>query len=363
MIVTLLVFLAVLSVLVYVHEFGHYLLAKLNGVKVLEFAFGFRPRLLSKKVGETEYSVNLIPLGGYVRLFGENPEEQGPRSFRSKSVFQRLQILVAGALMNLVLAWLILTVLFAHGFDPLMPGVAANPFVQATQQVSVVRVINDSPAALGGVQVGDVINRVDDQPIATDQEFVAVMNTKRGHEVKLALSRGTEKLELKLLARQTPPPGQGVLGVAIRSIGTVKSTVLASPAAGLYETGRIIGISIQGIGNFARNLFIRGRVSEDVTGIIGIGALTGVTRRLGFEYLVQLIAVVSIGLGVINLVPLLPLDGGHVAALGYEKLAGRPMNERQLGTLATIGLALVFLLFIVVTYKDIIRFNVLERLF
>ncbi|QQG49924.1 MAG: site-2 protease family protein [Candidatus Berkelbacteria bacterium] len=360
---TLIVFLVILSVLVYVHEFGHFLLAKLNGVKVLEFAFGFRPRLFFKKIGETEYAVNLIPLGGYVKLYGEGDGEKGPQSFRSKSIFQRFQVLVAGALMNLVLAWLILTGLFMTGFDPLMPGVGNNPFVTATQQVGVVRVVEGTPASSAGILAGDTITKVDGQAVASDQEFVALVNNKRGKELVLTLDRNGEQQLVTLTPRENPPPGQGMLGVAIRSTGQVRSSVLMAPVAGFYETGRIIGVSAQGIGNFAKNLFIRGKVSEDVTGIIGIGALTGVTRRLGFDYLVQLVAVVSIGLGVINLVPLLPLDGGHIAALGYEKLAGRPMSDRQLGALATVGLALVLLLFVVVTYKDIVRFDILGRFF
>jgi regulator of sigma E protease len=363
MALTLLVFLAVLGVLVYVHEFGHYLLAKLNGIRVFEFAFGFRPRLWAKKIGETVYAINLIPLGGYVRLFGEDPKEQGPGSFRSKTAFQRFQVLVAGAVMNLLLAWVILVALFANGFDPLMPGVSSNPFVSSTQLVSVVRVVDGSPAQEAGIQTGDVITAVDGQQVATDQEFVAVIGSKRGQVVSLTLRRSAETLTVNLQARENPPQGEGALGVGIRSSGEVKSTVVAAPAAATYETGRIIGLSAEGFGRFVKNLFFRGEVSEDVTGIIGVGALTGVTRRLGFEYLVQLVAVVSIGLGVINLVPIMPLDGGHILALLYEKVFGRPLSERQLGTFAALGLAFVLVLFVIVTYKDIIRFNVIERLF
>ena len=360
---TLLVFLLVLSVLVYVHEFGHFLLAKLNGVKVLEFAFGFRPRLWAKKIGETEYAVNAIPLGGYVKLYGEDESEQGPQSFKSKTIFQRFLILFAGAFMNLLLAWVILIVLFANGFDPLMPGVADNPFVEATQKVQVVKTIENSPAAAAALREGDEILKVDGQAIASDQEFIALVSTKKGQPIVLTVKRDQQTRDITLVARQNPPPGQGALGVAIRSLGEVKTSVIAAPAAAFYETGRVVGISAKGMGDFIHNLFIRGKVSEDVTGIIGIGALTGVSRRLGFEYLVQLVAVVSIGLGVINLFPILPLDGGHIAALVYEKIAGRPLSERQMGALAAAGLAFVLLLFVVVTYKDIVRFDIFGKLF
>lgn len=363
MVVTLLVFLLVLSVLVYVHEFGHYFAARRNGVKVHEFAFGFRPRLWAKKIGDTEYAINAVPLGGYVRLHGEQVAETGPDSFRSKSLWQRFQILVAGAFMNLLLAWVVMSGLFMTGFDPLMPGIAANPFVGSTQEVTVVRVLPNTPAQAAGLQEGDVIKSVNNQVVATDQEFVALVAGEKGKEVTLVFVRAGQEQAAKLTARANPPAGEGALGVAIRSSGEVRSSVVAAPAAALYETGRIIGLSAKGVVDFGKNLVIRGRVSEDVTGLIGIGALTGVTRRLGLEYLLQLVAVVSIGLGVINLFPILPLDGGHIAALGYEKVAGRPLSERQLSGLAAAGLAIVFVLFIIVTYKDIVRFDVVNRIF
>jgi regulator of sigma E protease len=363
MIVTLLVFLLILSVLVYVHEFGHFFAARRNGVRVYEFAFGFRPRLWAKKIGQTEYAINAIPLGGYVRLYGEQATETGPESFRSKSIFQRFQILVAGALMNLILAWVVLSGLFMAGFDPLMPGVATNPFISSTQEVTIVRVLPDSPALAAGLRSDDVIRFVNGEKVASDQEFIALVSRYKGETVDLVVSRAGQEREVSVLARENPPAGEGALGVGIRSAGEVRSTVLKAPLAAFYETGRIIGLSAQGVVDFGKNLFIRGKVSEDVTGLIGIGALTGVTRRLGLEYLLQLVAVVSIGLGVINLFPILPLDGGHIAALGYEKVAGRPLTERQLGALAGVGLALVFALFVIVTYKDIVRFQVLERIF
>ncbi len=363
MLVTLLIFIIILGVLVYVHEFGHFIVAKLNGVKVLEFAFGFRPRLFAKKSGDTVYAVNAIPLGGYVRLYGENEAETGSESFRSKTVFQRFQVLVAGAVMNLILAWLILTVLFITGFDPIMPGVARNPFVSGKQYVEIVKVVPNSPAEVLGLHVGDIVVSVNGQTVTDDLDFVNKINALRGQLATLTLKIESGLVSQQITPRLNPPAGEGALGVGIRTAGTVRSTALKAPLAAGYETGRVIGQSLQGFGHFIKNLVVKQQVSEDVTGLIGIGALTGVTRRLGFQYLVQLIAIVSTGLGVLNLIPILPLDGGHIAALGYEKMAGRPLGEKQMGTLALVGIAFVFLLFIVVTYKDIVRFDVFQRLF
>lgn len=359
MVVTGIIFLAILGFLVFIHELGHFLVAKRNGVKVEEFAFGFRPRLFAWQRGETTYAINLIPLGGYVKMYGEADEATGPRSFRSKTIFQRFQILIAGIIMNFLFGWLIFTVLFAVGFVPMYPGVANNPFVHSRQVVTITAVADDSPAKVAGLLAGDEITAVNGQEIAVDQEFLSMVRANRGHDVTIAYRRAEISNQVTLLARDNPPEGQGPLGVAVESSGKVRTSVLASPGAGLYESGKLVWASAAGFGNFVSQLIVKQQVSEEVTGLIGVGKLTGATRQLGLDYLVQLIALVTIGLATINLMPIIPLDGGHIAALIYEKLAGRPLSERQLGTLATIGLAFVLLIFVVVTYKDVVRYNIL----
>src|SRR3990167_5466133 len=157
MAVKLLIFLAVLGVMVFVHELGHFLIAKKSGVKVEEFAFGFRPRLWSKTIGETTYAINLIPLGGYVKMFGESDGKTGPRSYKSKSPSSKVAILVAGATMNLLMAWIILTILFITGFQPFTPNASRNPFLSEKPSVAVASVVQGSPAELGGFSLDDKI--------------------------------------------------------------------------------------------------------------------------------------------------------------------------------------------------------------
>jgi regulator of sigma E protease len=363
MFVTLIVFLLILGLLVFVHELGHFWLAKRNGVKVEEFAFGFRPRLWGKKVGETTYAINLIPLGGYVKLFGE-AGEGGKRSLKSKSIWQRFQILVAGSAMNFLLGIVALTILFSVGFTPIFPGAAENPFVDSRQQVQISAVSSGSPADLAGLVAGDRIVTFAGQAVNSDYQLVGLINQYKGQKVELEFIRSAqEPVTVKLTPRLNPPSGQGPLGTAISTVGQVKSSVLKAPVAATWESGKIIGLSAVAFGNFVKNLVVKQQVNDDVTGLIGIGALTGAARRLGIDYLAQLVAIISLGLGVINLMPILPLDGGHIAALGYEKIARRPLSERQLGYLATAGLFFVLLLFMIVTYKDIVRFDVIERIF
>lgn len=364
MIATLLVFLVILGILVFVHELGHFLAARRVGVRVEEFAFGFRPRLLSKKIGETEYALNLIPLGGYVRMFGEDKKEMGPRSYRHKSIGQRFVILVAGSGMNLLLGWVVLSTLFIIGFQPLFPGTGANPFISQRPTVVIKAVNPNSPAALTHLAQGDQILAVDGQATGSDQEFISYVQANLGQPIRLSVKPTTgSNQEVTITPRQNPPVGEGALGVLIESQGQVRSLWYKAPLAGLYETGRIIGLSVTGFFDFVTHLILQQKVSENVTGLVGVGVATGVLRRLGIVYLAQLVLLVSIGLGVVNLMPIMPLDGGHLAALAYEKIARRPLTDRQLGILTNGGLAFVFLMFVLVTYKDVIRFNIINRFF
>lgn len=363
MFVTLLVFLAVLALLVYAHELGHFIAAKRNGVKVKEFAFGFKPRLFAKKIGETTYAINLLPFGGYVKMYGEQEDETETGSFKSKTIWQRFQILVAGSIMNLVLAWLILWGLFTVGFDPIVPGVNLNPLLTITPQISVAVVAQGSPAEAAGIMPGDVLVSLNDQKVTDELDFLTRARQLRGSEVILDIKRGDEILKFKVQSRLNPPEGQGAIGIGVNQLGEAKTSFLLAPIAALIETGRIIVVSIEGIGRFFGELILKQKVSEEVTGIIGIASLTGTASRLGFEYLLQLVAVVSVGLGLINLAPILPLDGGHITVLGYEKIAQRPLSEKYFGYLTAFGLALVLILFLSVTYKDVIRFDILGRFF
>ncbi|HSX42196.1 MAG TPA: M50 family metallopeptidase [Candidatus Saccharimonadales bacterium] len=362
MLITLLVFLAIIALLVFVHELGHFLVAKWNGVVVEEFAFGFKPRIWGKKIGETFYAINAVPLGGYVKMLGEGDDAAGPGSFKSKTIFQRFQVMVAGAVMNLLLGWVLLTILFWVGFQPLFPGVAKDPFVHQTSTVLVTGVSAGSPAQTAGLKAGDQIVAINGEKSATAQEFIASVGSFLGQPVNLTVKENNVAKTVVVTPRVHPPAGQGAIGVALTSSGNVKAGLLAAPAAAIYETGRIIGLSVAGFGHFVATLVAHQRVSQDVTGLVGVGVLTGVARRLGLTYLAQLVVMITIGLGVINLLPILPLDGGQIVALGYEKAAGRPLNEKQLNALVAIGLGIVLLLFVVVTYKDIVRFNIFQRI-
>ncbi|HUD21005.1 MAG TPA: M50 family metallopeptidase [Candidatus Saccharimonadales bacterium] len=362
--ITLLVLVIILGVLVFVHELGHFLAARANGVRVEEFAFGFRPKIWSKKIGETVYAINAIPLGGYVKMYGETDAgETGPKSYHDKNPWQKFSILLAGAFANLVLGWLILTILFMTGFDPIYPGIAANPFVGNLQPVVVQVVAKDSPAAQAGLQVNDQLVAVNGSKVATSAEFIEAIDQDKGTLTTIEYKRADSTQIVTVTPRVNPPEGEGAVGVEITAAGRVSTQAYRAPIAAFYETGRIIKISAEGFYDFVKTLLVQRQVSQNVTGIIGVGEMTGVARTLGFSYLAQLVALVTIGLGVINLLPVLPLDGGHIIVVVYEGITRRKVTEKQFGWLAAVGLALVIVLFLIVTVKDIIRFDILGRFF
>lgn len=363
MLVTTLVFIAVLGLMVFVHELGHFLVARKNGVRVDEFAFGFKPRLFSKKVGDTTYAINLIPLGGYVRMAGESDDQTGPDSYKTKSPLQKVYILVAGSTMNALLGILIFSILFIAGFEPFISGVANNPFINEKPAVSVGLIQENSPAAVSGFKTDDKIISVNGETIVLDQEFISRIKKFAGEPVLIQVDRNGSLLDLTVTPRIDPPAGQGALGVGIATTGQVRSAWYLSPLAATYETGRIIGLSAVSFVSFIKDLLVTQKVSEDVTGIVGVGALTGVARRLGVEYLAQLVAIISIGLGVVNLMPILPLDGGHIGVIIYEKISRRKLSEKAFGQIATAGLVFILFIFLAVTFKDFIRFDVIGRLF
>lgn len=363
MLVTLIVFIAIIGLLVFVHELGHFLAARKMGVKVKEFAFGFKPRIWGKKIGDTTYAINAIPLGGYVHMKGEADKEGGDDSYNTKSPAAKALILISGVLMNFLLGIVLLVILFIAGFEPLIGGIGSNPFVKSLQEVKITDINSNSPAEAAGLKIDDIVTTVNDKKIASDQEFIIEISRNRGESVEIGLLRAGQEKSVSVVPRTDPPEGEGPLGVGISSSGEVSTSVLNSVPAAVYETGRIASLSAIGFGGFIKNLVVEQEISEDVTGIIGVGAATGIARRLGWEYVVQLVIVVSIGLAIVNLVPILPLDGGHLAVVGYEAVTKRKLGERGLNYFAGFGLLFIIFLFVVVTSRDFIRFQVWDRLF
>lgn len=357
---TFIIFILVLGVLVIVHEFGHFWIARRNGVRVDEFGFGFPPKIFGIKKGETVYSLNALPLGGFVKIFGEDMEEgqNDPRSFATKSIGQRSRIIVAGVIMNLFLA----IVLFSFGAIIGSPTAIdkSNEKYASNVNVQIISLAKNSPAESAGLKTGDKILslKVGAQEVKTDivenvQKFIS---DHRGEEMTVSVLRGkSETVELKTTPRVNPPEGEGAIGIAMARVGIVKYPIYLAPVRGVEATYNVGANFIESIYSILRTWITDGKIIGEVAGPVGIFNLTGEAAKLGFIYLLQFIAILSVNLAIINIVPFPALDGGRLLFLGLEKIKGSPVSVKWEKYAHLVGFALLILLILLITYKDVRR--------
>jgi len=341
--ITVIAFLGILAVLIIAHEFGHYITAKASGVAVEEVGIGFPPRLLSFKRGGTIYSLNAIPLGGFVKMAGEeDPKVAG--SLASKSIPVRLLALSAGSLMNLLLPLLLFSVAFMV------------PHNVVYGQVQVDEVAAGSPAARAGIAAGDTIFEIDGNKVNNIGDVQRQIQLKLGQPVALLIKHvdGTTE-EVRAVPRWQPPEGEGAIGVAV---GVVSPTVVRQS----YPFWQAIPMGVQEcIETFVlfKNGIISmviGSVPRVVAGPVGIAQLTGEVAQAGLSPLLEFAAFLSINLGIINLLPLPALDGGRIAFVLLEAVRrGKRISARIEGMIHMAGFALLIGFILLVTYQDIIR--------
>ncbi|MEK7536988.1 MAG: RIP metalloprotease RseP [Patescibacteria group bacterium] len=356
---TAIIFIIVLGVLVLAHEFGHFYVAKKAGMKVEEFGFGFPPRLFGIKRGETVYSINWIPFGGFVKIYGEDGEDRdNSRSFASKPAGQRAKVIVAGVLMNLFLAAVLLGL---GNFLGLRIGLAGNEdFTAKDIKIQIIQVSQDSPARAAGLKILDEIKQlqkgedlVRPKNVEEVQDFVKKYG---GEEIVLIIGRNGTEVNLKLIPRKNPPVGQGAIGVNLAKTGVVSYPWYEAIWRGIRDTG-VMAVNIMiALGLFFRNLFVDSRLIADVSGPIGIAVLTGQAAGLGFNYLIQFVALLSINLAVLNIIPFPALDGGRLLFIGIEKLKGSPVPKKIEGFVNAAGFAFLIALMIWITVKDVTKF-------
>lgn len=363
----IILFILILGVLVFVHELGHFLTAKKIGAKVEEFGFGFPPKIFSVKYGETEYSLNFFPLGGFVKIFGEDGEgRESPDSFVSKGIGGRALTLGAGSLMNWIFAFVLLSILAFVGtpqaIDIDTKGAVSN------RQTIIIAVGFDSPAKEIGLELGDAILLIKipsvepagnfiDINISSVEQFQKIVAENKGKEIILTIKRGKEILDKKITPRFNPPEGQGPVGVALADTGLVSYPFYLAPFKGLEAALNFTFAFIKGIFNLLADLLISGKVSADLAGPVGIAVLTSKFSQLGINYLIQFIALLSLNLALINLFPFPALDGGRLLFLIIEKFKGAPISQKIEKTIHAAGFILLIILILVITFRDI------ERLF
>jgi regulator of sigma E protease len=339
---------------------GHFISAKRAGIKVEEFGFGFPPKIFSFQKGETTYSLNAIPLGGFVKIFGEESEEnrsQSKRAFYNRPIWQRAIILVMGVVMNLILAVILLS--FVH-----MIGVPT--FVEQGQEanyrnirIQIIETAKDSPAENAGIKVGDAIlelkiknQKLKINEIEDVQKFVAF---HVGEEITITIKRGNEILEKNLTPRVNPPEEEGALGIAMSKTGLVSYPWYQAILKGLETTGKLAVTMIKMFWLLIKTLLFQGKIIGEIAGPVGIAVLTSQVVHLGWVYVLQFAAILSINLAIINILPFPALDGGRLLFLLIEKIKGKPIKFKTERLTHAIGFMILIGLMVVITLRDVIK--------
>jgi len=371
MLLTIIVFILILGLLIFVHELGHFLLAKKLGMKVEEFGFGFPPRIFGIKKGETIYSLNWIPIGGFVKILGEDNEKEGkkdPKSFSSKPIWQRAVVLSFGVLMNFILAIIILSIGFSIGLPQILDPdlVKSNVNIQ-NKKIVIAYIAKGSPADELGLGIGDQVIAIDNSKFTSVDNFIQTVRAKAGSKISLEIRRGDEFLAKKIIPRKYPPEDEGPMGVELAEVGTVSYPWYRAVVEGTRATWYTIEAIFMGLYNLVKTLVGPTKVALQIAGPVGIAALTGRVVKEGWIYVLQFIALLSINLGIINILPFPALDGGRLVFLGVEKIRGRKVNPRIENWTNQIGMTLLIVLMIFITFRDVMRFkgsiiNVFQKL-
>jgi len=352
------IFILCLAFLIIVHEFGHFLAAKKSGMKVEEFGVGLPPRIWGTKKGETIYSINALPFGGFVRIYGEDGSHEDEKdSFAAQKPSARLKILLAGIVMNLVVG----IVLLGIGFNIGIPAVATKDNITYLKDIklSVLEVQKDSPAALAGLKVGDRILEVshgeEKISVPTAEELQSFTKKWGGEEINLRVERGKEILEIKATPRQNPEANQGALGISIGETGMLKYSFFQSIWEAIKGGFNIFINVFVGLFLFFKSLIVQGQMIGEVAGPIGIVALGGQTVKMGIGYLIQFLATLSIYLAAFNLIPFPALDGSRAFFVLIEQIRGKAVPVKIENLIHSIGFIILIGLVIVVTFHDVIN--------
>ncbi|MFA6492925.1 MAG: M50 family metallopeptidase [Patescibacteria group bacterium] len=351
MFLTIIIFVAILVILILIHEFGHFIAAKLNGIKVEEFAFGFPPRLFSKIYHGTRYAFNLIPLGGYVSLLGENEDIKKPGSYYSKKVWQKMTVILSGVLMNFILAIVVLTIGFSVGMTPLVSD-PTNLGGTKTSQVMIAEVAPNSAASGIGLEPGNIL-----KGFSTPSELQEFTKSHAGQQVSLEVQKGKETQTYQVTLASSEAP----LGVGVVSVTKVKQPVYKAVVTATVEVGKSIGVIFTVLWQIIKSLFTTGTAGEagdGVVGPVGIYNFTASAIKVGWIYILQLLAILSINLGIINILPFPALDGGKLLFLALEGIFRKKVVRQEVENLIhTIGFIILIILMLAIVFRDILKFR------
>jgi regulator of sigma E protease len=425
MFLTIIVFIVVLSVLVFVHELGHFWVARRMGVKVEEFGFGLPPRAIGalkfsgerlesavmeeevevtenlfgdKKIHEkvkgtgtvkkikrwkffwgeklpvedgmtaddTVYSINWLPLGGFCKIKGENGEgETDSDSFVFKAIWKRISIISAGVIMNILLAM----ALFAAGYMIGLPQSVDDSTSQSyisDQKIQIVQVMPNTPAAKAGLEAGDTVLAIDGNKFTRDADLQSYNNSHAGKELDYQISRNNQTINLKITP--TNKNGKGEIGIAIVNTGLVRYPWYLAIWKGITTAVILLGVIIVAFYELIKNLILGHGLTAEISGPVGIANMTGQYARMGLVYLLQFVGLLSLNLAVVNFLPLPALDGGRIIFLLIEKIKGSPVKREVEAGIHNVGFIALILLILVITFKDVSQYasplvNLWHRIF
>lgn len=336
---TLVAAIFVFGLLIFVHELGHFVTAKLVRMRVDEFAIGFGTKLFSHRRGETLYSLRAIPLGGFNKIAGMDPEEaQDERSFCSKPVWARMLVIMAGSTMNFLLPIILFLMVFvSYGIET------------PSDKTVIGSILPDKPAATAGLLAGDKIITVNGVDMNNWKQFVATVQSNAGNRLTIVVDRQGETRAIQVTPELDQRGTRGIIGVTPEII-LYRPGMLEGVGMAVNHTYTIGTSMLTGIGQM-----ITGKIAADVSGPIGVAQMAGEMAEKGWKELLIFTAFLSINLGLINLLPVPVLDGGHMVTLAIEGIRGKPLNKNSLQYVQMIGFALLMMLFVFATFKDINR--------
>ena len=370
-IISILVFIVVLMIIVLVHEFGHFFSAKRFGIRVDEFGFGFPPKIASFKKGETEYSLNALPFGGFVRIYGQGMDEtevlkgnftnetqkidpDSSRSFENKPKWQQAIVLMAGIFANFMLAWILIISLYTAGTHIIFDDTLPSRYMQDAHLV-VAGVSAETPASEAKLQVGDIISNLyfPDQSknlsFVTPEKLIDFIQNSGGKPIDFNIIRNGKSMVIEVTPKKQK--SNFFIGISPSFEGYIKLPFFSAIIQGFHSSFAIVKETIVGIGK----LFIGKESLDSISGPVGMVGIVGSALKIGFQYLIVFTALISISLAVINLVPFPALDGGRLLFVLIEKIKGSRLNAKFANYANMIGFGILILLMIVITLHDIIK--------
>lgn len=354
---TAILFILVLLILIFVHELGHFLIAKLSKIKVHEFALGFPPKIWGKKVGETEYTLNIVPFGGFVKIHGENPDElpendpDAGRSMVNKPWYTQIAVLIAGITFNIIFAWMLITTAYMIGYP------TASEKVTGDSSISIVSVAKDSPAEKAGISTGDYIVSISlgDKFIEPKsvEEVRSIIKASQGSEITLNYVHKGETKTSVITPETNNSDKTPMIGISMTVVDLLNYPFWQAPWEGLKTTFEVTKGTIVGLAKLIKDSLMGNGSLGAVTGPVGIAGMIGDASDFGFAYLLGFTAFISINLAVINLVPFPALDGGRIFVILIETISRRKIPAKIQAYVNIGGFLILIGLMVLVTIRDI----------